>query len=76
MAFKLIDVAAHQFKHVKSSDEDKKPEQRNGVLSFGDVLNRTTAIQYRSTMIETIQFLRAQAAQVSKQVKQQAPSAQ
>jgi hypothetical protein len=76
MAFKLVDVAAHHFKHVKSDDEDKKPEQWNGMLSFGDVLHHTTAIQFRSTMIDAIKFLREEAARPLKLAKPHGPSAQ
>ena len=68
-AFKLIDVAAHHFKHVKSEDEDKRPNQWNGVWSFGDVLQRQNMVQFRSTMIEAIQFLRAEAARPLKRAK-------
>jgi hypothetical protein len=50
MTFKLIDVAAHRFKHVMSDDENKRPEGWAGWLSFGDVLSRTNAIQFRSTI--------------------------
>lgn len=69
MAFKLIDVLAHDFKHVESSDIDKKPGQWNGELSFRDVLARTPTVQFNSIMADALQFMRAQAGEILKKTK-------
>jgi len=59
-AFKLIDIMAHQLKHIESGDEDVKPEQWNHLLSFGDVLNRTRVADFAFIMRDVIEFLLTQ----------------
>ena len=76
MAFKLVDVVAHRFKHTKSDDEPKRPEQWNYYLSFADVLRRTTVIQFNYTMKDAISFLKEQAKKMGPKNKPAAPSAQ
>jgi hypothetical protein len=63
MAFNLVDVAAHQYKHVSNHAAKQRPTQWLGLLSLGEVLSRTTVTDFTYIMRETIEFLRAQADQ-------------
>jgi hypothetical protein len=60
MAFKLIDAIGHRFKHTQSDLESERPEQWANALSVGDVLARTNVVQFRSTMIEAVAFVKSQ----------------
>lgn len=60
MAFKLIDAIGHRFKHTKSDLEPERPAQWADALSVGDVLARTNVVQFRSTTIEALAFVKSQ----------------
>lgn len=60
IAFKMIDILAHSFKHVKTYDH-QKPEQWNGLLSFGEVLARTPTVQFTSIIADALEFMRKKA---------------
>jgi len=69
MAFKLIDVMAHRFKHVANDAEKNKPEQWDERLSLGDALKRMNAVTFKSTMRDVIDFLVFQAGEISRRPK-------
>jgi hypothetical protein len=59
-AFNIVDAIANRFKHTQSDLECDRPPQWANALSVGDVLARMNVIQFRSTMIEGIQFVQSQ----------------
>ena len=67
MAFRLIDAAAHRFKHMKSDLEPYKPErwnpkpeypgQKMPEVSIGYVLGTMGMVEFRATVADALEFV-------------------
>ena len=70
LEFKLVDIAAHHFKHVKSTDE-RIPASRPGIpigfaLGFNEAGDEMELRNFFFVMRDAIKFLRRKAAEVSR----------
>lgn len=66
-AFKIVDVVAHRFKHVRNSEEAQPRRLEDGTtqwgeLTYGWVLQRMTLYEFTYTMKDAISFLKEKAA--------------
>jgi hypothetical protein len=66
-AFKIVDVVAHRFKHVRSGDEGQprrldEGKKQWGDLTYGHALARMTMHEFSVTLKSAIRFVEEQAA--------------
>jgi hypothetical protein len=67
--FKIVDVVAHKFKHVRSNEE-RQPRRLNdgmcqwGELTYGWALSRMTMHEFTFVMRRAIGFIREQSATI------------
>jgi hypothetical protein len=66
-AFKLVDIVAHRFKHVRSTEEPLPRQLQDGTnqwgkITYGGVLSRMTMYEFSFTMRDAIRFIKEQSA--------------